>query len=121
MTKILVVDDQEYVTDGLKIIFELKGYEIITAKNGNEAIQLFNTEKPDILITDIFMPEKDGLETIMQIKLDSPDVKIITMSGGVPLGQEFFLDVSKKLGAQYTFEKPLDMDRLIEAVEELSK
>jgi DNA-binding NtrC family response regulator len=121
MTKILVASDQEYVTQGLKKIFELRGYKIITAKSGNEAIHLFHTKNPDILIQDAFRPEKDRLEAIIHIKARSPKAKIITISGGASHSKAFFLDMSKKLGAQYSFAKPLDLDKLLKAVEELSK
>jgi len=120
LARILVVDDDKDFRESLKEILEHQGYDVSTAVNGNEALSLFKQDEPDLLIIDIFMPEKDGIETMMNINRNYHDVKIIAVSAGNPYGKkDLFLDIAGEIGASYTFQKPLNIEKLLEAVGEM--
>ncbi|MCX7043902.1 MAG: response regulator [Candidatus Sumerlaeota bacterium] len=116
MTRILVIDDEEQVRKTLQLILEQAGYEVIGAPDGNVGIELFRKNPTDLVITDLLMPEKEGLETIMEIRRDFPDAKIIAISGGGREGALNFLAVAQKMGAAATLSKPFERKQLLEAV-----
>ena len=109
MCRILVIDDEKPIRDLLKKAFERKGYEVDTAENGQVGIELFQKSPADLIITDIIMPVKEGLETITELRRDYPNVKIIAMSGGLRYGPELNLSAAKTLGANMTFSKPVNL------------
>lgn len=119
MKSILVIDDNIYVRSLLREMLELANYDVTEAPNGEVGARLFRQEPVDLVITDIFMPEKEGLETIRELRRDFPGVKIIAISGGGSRGDLAFLPTAKKLGAHYTFVKPFEMDEMLAAVHEL--
>jgi CheY-like chemotaxis protein len=116
---ILIVDDDPITRKLLCEIFEKQGSQIIEASNGKEAIKLYKEQKIDLVITDIIMPEKEGIATIRELKEINPDIKIIAMSGGGAVQSEEYLKVAKLVGAKYTIEKPIDTENLIEKVNSL--
>ena len=81
MEKILIIDDEPSIRKMLKTLFEKNGYEVMEAQDGTQGIKLFQTHRPDLIITDLIMPGKEGLETIREIKKINQDAKIIAMSG----------------------------------------
>lgn len=93
------------------------GYEVIKTMNGKEGVRLYKREPFDLVVTDLFMPEKDGLEVTMELRKDFPDVKIITHSGQ-PHGTGS-LETSKALGAARTLRKPFTQEDLLQAVREV--
>lgn len=104
--RILVVDDDTSTRDSLRILLNRAGYEVIQARNGSEAVHLWRDLGGDLVITDLFMDQKDGIETILELRAHSPGIRIIAMSGG---GDKKRLDVlghAKLLGAVLTIEKP---------------
>ncbi|MBN2410128.1 response regulator [candidate division KSB1 bacterium] len=117
--RILVIDDEEEIRDILKKMLELEGYEVITANNGNEGIKLYNQHPADVVITDIIMPDKEGIETIIELRNKFPNVKIISISGGGRIGPNDYLTMSKKLGAERSFTKPFERKKILKAIEEL--
>lgn len=120
MAHILIVDDEENVLGVLKNILENKGHTVQTATNGKDGINKNKTNKFDIIITDIFMPDKDGLEFILELTKIKSDVKIIAISGGSPYEYpKDYLNIAEKMGADFTMEKPIDDKRLLEMVDEL--
>ena len=119
MARILIIDDDVQILDMLRQTLELKGYEVVDATNGKEGIRLYRENPADLIITDIIMPDKEGIETIIELKRDFPDVKIIAISGGGRIGPEGYLSMAKKLGARYTFSKPVKREELLAAVREL--
>ena len=119
MARIIIIDDNVYILDMLKQTLEREGYEVVETSNGNEGIRLYRENPADLIITDIIMPKKEGLETIMELKRDFPDVKIIAISGGGRVSPEEYLSMAKKLGARYTFSKPFEREKLLAAVREL--
>jgi CheY-like chemotaxis protein len=119
MGRILVVEDDKAVRELLREILERAGHEVTVAENGQEAIQKTRETPPDLIITNILMPEKEGLETIQELHRDDPDIKIIAVSGGGQIGPADYLDIARRFGANRTFSKPFDRRELLEAVAEL--
>jgi CheY-like chemotaxis protein len=121
MIRILVVDDEEAIRFVLEAILSRYGYEVESAEDGLVAMRKFKTQPFDIIITDIVMPEQEGLETIRKMKKEKPELGIIAISGGGRNGPIDYLSIAKKLGADFTFEKPWDNHELLEAVEQLTQ
>ncbi len=119
MAKILVLDDEPSILVMLKKMLERDGHEVETASNGKDGIELFEKRKPDLLITDIIMPEKEGLETIFLLRKKHPELKIIAISGGGRIGPDEYLPVAKLLGASAVFQKPLVAKVFMQAVSTL--
>ena len=121
MTRILVIDDDDQFRGMIREILVREGYEVVDAPNGKEGIRRYQEEPADLIITDIIMPEKEGVETIMELNRNFPDVKIIAISGGGRIGPEEYLHMAKKLGAQRTFAKPVGREELLKGVREVLK
>ncbi len=98
---------------------EFNGYEVEEASDGKIAMRLYQKESADLIITDIIMPDKEGLETIVELHRNFPEVKIIAMSGGGCGKAKDYLYLAKSFGAQRTFTKPFKIDEMLKAVEEL--
>jgi DNA-binding response OmpR family regulator len=110
MTKILLVEDEERIRSLLKEVLESEGYEVQEASSGKEALQSHARSSPDLILTDIVMPDTEGIEMIIKIRKSDPNVKIVAMSGGD------YLDMAKKLGADCTLTKPFSNQTLLDAV-----
>ncbi|HSR53503.1 MAG TPA: response regulator [Acidobacteriota bacterium] len=119
MSRILLIDDEDMTRNMLRQALELKGYEVHEASNGLEALRLQRETPCSLVITDILMPEKEGLETIVELRSECPDLKIIAMSGGGSAGKLNFLDAAGKLGAQATLQKPFELEKLFKTVKSL--
>ena len=120
MPRILVIDDDEQIRSLLRAILEREGYEVETAADGVQGLNFFRKDPADLVITDILMPEKEGLETIRELCDEFPDAKIIAISGGGSLAHpEVYLELCKKFGALRTFQKPVDRHELVTAVREI--
>jgi len=117
--RILVIDDEESVRQIVKEMLVLEGYEVITAPNGKAGLQSFRKQPTDLIITDIFMPEMEGLETIRELHREFPQVKIIAMSGGGESGMLSFLSYAERFGAVSTLRKPFSREELLKCVAEL--
>jgi DNA-binding response OmpR family regulator len=121
MAKILVLDDEPSILLMIKKMLEKEGHEVDLALNGREGMDLFEKDRPDMVITDIIMPEKEGLETILELRRKYPQLKIIAISGGGRIGPQGYLPSAKYLGADMVFQKPLIQKEFIEAVSGLLK
>ena len=119
MVRILIIDDEDQPRRMLQQVLTRAGYEVIEARNGNEGLQYFRARPTELIITDILMPEKEGLETIIDIRREFPAVKIIAISGGGRTGNLNFLEVAKRLGAQHTLQKPFELQEMLGAVRNL--
>lgn len=117
MARILVVDDEAIIRRMMRTALEQAGHEVVEAQNGEEAIRLQHASPAELVITDMLMPEADGVEVIMELRRQSPELKIIAMSGGGHFGQTETLDVAMPLGAMSTLRKPFRLDVLVETVE----
>lgn len=114
-TRILVVDDRSDVLSFVRAALERAGYQVDVAQNGREAIAFQRQSPVDLLITDIFMPEADGMETIDRFKSEYPRTRIIAMSGGVERMQDY-LQIADQIGVDATLRKPFTMEELLRAV-----
>ena len=119
MAKILVVDDDEAVRSMLKKMLESDSHDVTTAENGIQALDCMRKQLPDVVIMDIIMPEKEGFETIVEIRRNHPNFRIIAISGGGSIGAANYLKLAKTLGANLTIEKPIRMKDLLTAVRQL--
>jgi DNA-binding NtrC family response regulator len=120
MTKVvLVVEDDDEVRDFLRDVLERGNYQVLTARNGKEAEARLNERTVDLLITDIFMPEKDGIETIKNALKQHPGLPIIAVSGGSPRVPMDFLVFAERMGAVATMTKPILPSVMIAKVAEL--
>ena len=117
MKRILVIDDDGDIREILGEMLTDAGYEVVEASSGKEGVGLYRDVQFDLVITDLVMPEKDGLEVVMELRKDFPDVKIITLSGNA-YGHSS-LATSKALGAALTLRKPFTEAQLLEAVREV--
>ncbi len=121
MPRILIIDDDIQILNMLRQTLERKGYEVAVAPDGKEGLRIYRENPSDLIVTDLLMPEKEGIETIAELRRDFPDVKIIAISGGGRLDPEQYLRMAKSFGAQYTFAKPVEREELLKAIQELLK
>ena len=119
MNKILIIDDEHHILLMLKKMLERNGFEVDLAANGNEGLDLFKKSPSDLVITDIIMPEKEGLETIREMRRLRSDLKIIAMSGGGKVSADNYLEIAKIFGASKVMEKPFSQQEMVSAVKEL--
>jgi DNA-binding NtrC family response regulator len=117
MAKILLVEDDELVRDMLTQILQRASHEVICAANGEEATECLKTTSPDIMVTDIIMPKKSGITLISEVKNRHPNLDIIAISGGGRIDPTGYLDLSESLGASVSFEKPIDNNALLMAID----
>ncbi len=111
MTRILLVEDDELTRLVLKDVLESEGYEIREASNGREALLSFASAPPDLVLTDLVMPDTEGIELIIKMRKSDPHVKIVAMSGS-----EDYLELAMKLGAIGSLEKPFSNQVLLATV-----
>ncbi|MBF0550185.1 MAG: response regulator [Deltaproteobacteria bacterium] len=119
MAKILVVDDDLDFREMLCFSLRKDGFEVSEASDGNKAIKLVGCEPVDLVITDLIMPNKEGIELIMELRRTMPGIKIIAMSGGGRVSPKSYLAVANALGADRTIAKPVFRDDLIKVIGEL--
>jgi CheY-like chemotaxis protein len=117
--RILVIEDDNFVQNMLKQTFERAGYDVATAANGRIGIQLYRDNPFDVVVTDLIMPDMEGIETITHLRKNHPGVKIIAISGGGRNRPDDYLHLAQKLGAARTFSKPVDRQELLDAVQQL--
>jgi DNA-binding response OmpR family regulator len=119
MAHILVVDDEELVRTLLEQVLTREGHIVMCAANGDEALRCLREQPTDLMITDLIMPGKEGIETITDARREFPDMKIIAMSGGGRVGPGNYLSLAGKLGADRVFAKPFDHRILVGTVREV--
>jgi DNA-binding response OmpR family regulator len=119
MHTILIIDDDAQVREMLKKMFGRVGYHVLTAKDGKEGLRLFETSSVDLVVTDLIMPEQEGIETIIALRRRKSDVKIIAISGDGQENSTSYLNMATKLGAQKAFAKPLQRKELLDAIHNL--
>ena len=105
MARILVIDDDEAFRPMVKQMLEQAGHEVLEAANGKEGVKLYNAEAPDLVITDLIMPEQEGIETILGLVKENPDAPVIAMSGGGRFTGIDVLSSARKFGAKQALAK----------------
>lgn len=119
MAYVLLIDDDDEVRATLKAILECADHEVTEASNGAVGLQCLKSGRAQIVITDILMPEKEGVETIIELRKAQPGLPIIAISGGGATRNLAFLEIAQKLGADRILTKPVDADVFLGAVDEL--
>lgn len=117
--KVLVIDDEPAVRYAVTRVLESNGFEVVTAPDGRRGMAQFRLCHPDLVITDLIMPEQEGMQTIQQIRQTDTGVKILAISGGGRLVNVDFLQVARRLGADEILAKPFDATELLSTVRSL--
>lgn len=117
--RILVIDDEPTALDLLRRILEMNGYEVLSAVNGQKGVELFQQQPCDLVITDMVMPVKDGLQTILDLRSEEPDLPVIAISGGGTISKERYLAVAGYLDNVITIAKPFAIEDITQAVKKL--
>jgi CheY-like chemotaxis protein len=121
LAKVLIIEDAADYRVAYREMLEGEGYEVIEAKNGVEGLEKLEENGADLIITDIMMPEKGGIETIIDIRKDYPDVKIIAISGAVSPDSETLLRLTNQYKVSRVLGKPIQFRELFETIDELLK
>jgi DNA-binding response OmpR family regulator len=119
MAGILIVEDDNDMREMLKVTLTRRKYSVMDASNGKEAISKFKPSLTDLVITDLIMPDEDGLKVIMKLKEIKPEIKIIAISGGGKGGPGNYLNLARALGADFVLSKPFSIKELISKIEHL--
>ena len=119
MARILLIDDDAAVRHMLRLTLTHFGHTVIEARDGKEGLELFERSNADLVLTDIVMPEKEGLEVLMELRKKHPAVKVIAMSGGDRKGVAGYLQMATLLGAARVLNKPFSNKVLMAAIFEL--
>ena len=116
MLRFLVIDDDRIVVETLALLLKSRGHSVITALGGEEGLVLCNAEAPDIVVTDILMPECDGLEVIKAIRKTQSETKIVAMSAGGLLYKQDVLRIARRMGADEVLTKPFSADEVFDVL-----
>lgn len=117
MATILIIDDDADVRDTLALVLEEAGHKTVMAKSGADGARKFGETRPQLVLTDIIMPESDGLEAMSAIRALDPTVRIIAMSGASFAGSGYYLKLAKRFGAAAVLPKPFEPEELVSTVE----
>ena len=118
MALILIIDDEPLMRRTMRTVLEKAGHRVEEAGDGNEGLRKFGELKPDLVVTDIVMPDREGVETIGALRRLAPEMPIIAISGGGSVGGTLFLELAEQLGATRTASKPLRNADLLRLVDE---
>ncbi len=121
MTRILIIEDDQLVRDYLVDVLRRAGYQVESAADGMAGVEICRQQTMDLVITDIIMPEKDGIETIMDLRRENAGLKVIAISGGGRSEPENYLHSARLLGADVAMKKPFTNKELLGAVADLLK
>ena len=119
MSTVLVVDDDKTLRVLLRRILEGEGYRVVEAADGNQALGVFRQEQPDLVISDIIMPDRDGIETMIVMKAEKPGTKVLAISGGGRIHATDLLALAPRAGADDTLDKPFRPAELLKRVDSL--
>ncbi len=119
MARILIIDDDPLIREYLFSLLSFRSYDVMAAPDGRIGMQLFRCRPCDLVITDLIMPDKEGIETIMELRRDYPEVKIIAISGGGKLDPDGYLSMAGLLGADRLLRKPFKMPEMMSAILDL--
>lgn len=117
MASILLIEDDDLLREALASVLATRGYTVTQASDGEKGIKLFRTAPTDLVITDIVMPNKEGVETITELHRDYPNLGIIAMTGHLADDGPLYLKMAGALGARCMLEKPFDFPTLLSAID----
>jgi len=112
MARILIIDDEPSIRDTLERILRRDGHEVEKAADGRRALEAVSARPPDLVITDIYMPEMDGIEFLLSLNEATPDIPVVAISGGAIASAGFVLEDAAQLGAAATLAKPFEVDEV---------
>ena len=118
MARILIIDDDDTLRGIIAKSLTHAGHTVTQANNGRKGVAQFKSSPTDIVITDLVMPEQEGMETIKILHRDFPALPVIAMSGGLD-GSPLYLDLTRRLGARITLTKPFTLQQLKAAIDEI--
>jgi len=113
---VLLIDDDPAVLESLGLLLEAWGFRVLTARNGAHGLEVFRAQSPAVVVTDIMMPEQDGIGTMLQMRRERPDVKIVAISGGGKVDSSDYLAVAEQLGADAALQKGVDNEALLDTL-----
>ncbi len=113
---VLVIEDSEPIRRGLRRALEQRGYRVVEAADGEEGLRRYRAAPTDVVLSDLMMPEKSGIELIVELRQEFPDARIVVMSGVLDLAQPAVAEVVGAAGALRMVPKPFTVDRLLEAL-----
>ncbi|MFP4556544.1 MAG: response regulator [Bacteroidales bacterium] len=119
MKRILVIDDDPIMRETIRDILEFENFSVCEAKDGRDGMSCLQKEQFDMIVTDVLMPEKDGIEVIIEAKKKQPQIQIVAVSGGGYISAENYLKMASDLGASAIVVKPFDIDMFIDKVNSL--
>jgi DNA-binding response OmpR family regulator len=119
MPGVLIVEDDKELREMLKMSLLRRNFTVLEAENGKEAITHFKPSLTDLVVTDLIMPEEDGLKVVIKLRELKPSVKIIAISGGGKVGPGSYLNLAKALGADAIYSKPFSINDLTAKIEQL--
>jgi DNA-binding response OmpR family regulator len=119
MPGVLIVEDDKELREMLKMMLVRRNFTVLEAENGKTAIAHFKPTLTDIVVTDLIMPEEDGLKVVIKLRELKPSIKIIAISGGGKVGPGSYLNLAKALGADAVFSKPFSLNDLVARIEQL--
>ena len=119
MAGVLIVEDDKELREMLKMSLLRRGFVVQEAENGKEAISHFKPLITDLVVTDLIMPEEDGIKVVIKLRELKPTIKIIAISGGGKVGPGSYLNLAKALGADAIYSKPFSIKDLIVKIEQL--
>ena len=119
MPGVLIVEDDKELREMLKLSLSRRNFMVLEAENGKDAITHFKPLLTDLVVTDLIMPEEDGLKVVIKLRELKPSIKIIAISGGGKVGPGSYLNLAKALGADAIYSKPFSINELIAKIEQL--
>lgn len=120
MAVILIIDDDAQIRDLWADVLEQEGFDVRVAPSGVEGVEIAASEKVDVVVTDILMPDKDGIETLLEIKSARPQAKVLVVSGGGTMLTASYTGIAEKLGADASLQKPVEIRRFCSVVAQLA-
>jgi DNA-binding response OmpR family regulator len=118
-TKILIIEDDRQVADALQLMLEFRGYAVDQANDGSAGLRAIKASSPDIIITDMVLPELDGIGVLKAIRTEYPKIPVLAISGMGPEHGDLYLNLASKLGANAILRKPVRTGELLDAINRL--
>ena len=115
----MVIDDDTDIRRALRKVLERDGHTVVEEPNGHSALRHFTGDPADLVISDVYMPDMDGIDFLMRVRDAFPDARFIMISGGGSLGKESVLQAAERLGADRVLEKPFKVQEVREMVQDL--
>jgi CheY-like chemotaxis protein len=117
--RVLLVDDEDAIREMLDLLLQRRGFLVVTARDGNEAVRFYKEQEFDLVITDLIMPGKEGIETILEMRAMKRPIRIIAISGGGRVDQSMYLHLAKSVGADRVVSKPFLPADFLKIVDEI--